>query len=408
MENVAHTLAGLLVAETVIVFRRKRPVAEATRFATLAYVVSGVANNLPDADQLYTSISGGKLGYLMHHRGHTHTLPVGLLLGLLVAWIAVTWAKRRSGPLGGGDARWLYGLGALGAITHMTMDSWNVYGVHPFWPIYDGWIYGDAVFIVEPLFWLIGMPPLFFAAKRKGWKYTLAILFVAILVLTWVAQSFVPIMIRICLLVVAALAVLVTRRLSERARPVFGVVGIAVVALGFSWASHVARGVVLRGTNNDGSRVLDVALSSLPSNPLCFTGQVVEVDRAGNLVLSRVMVTPFWLLSGSNRCARMDAGTTAPLVPSDRANWGVDYLDEFRAPVARLRELASTHCEVAAAMRFYRVPYWIEEGDKIVIGDLRFDRSPGLDFADMELMKVPAKCPSFVPGWTPPRDDLLR
>jgi hypothetical protein len=55
-----------------------------------------------------------------------------------------------------------------------------------------------------------------------------------------------------------------------------------------------------------------------------------------------------------------------------------------------------------------RIPYWVEAGDKVVVGDLRFDRSKGLDFADLELEKAPMACPRFLPSWTPPREELLR
>lgn len=33
------------------------------------------------------------------------------------------------------------------------MDSLNSYGVHPYWPVRNRWFCGDAVYIVEPLYW---------------------------------------------------------------------------------------------------------------------------------------------------------------------------------------------------------------------------------------------------------------
>lgn len=41
-----------------------------------------------------------------------------------------------------------------------------------------------------------------------------------------------------------------------------------------------------------------------------------------------------------------------------------------------------------------------------VVGDLRYDRSPGLDFSDLPLDRA-APCPKRVPPWTPPRSDLF-
>ena len=34
-----------------------------------------------------------------------------------------------------------------GTLLHLGMDFLNSYGVHPFWPIQNRWVYGDSVFI---------------------------------------------------------------------------------------------------------------------------------------------------------------------------------------------------------------------------------------------------------------------
>ena len=50
------------------------------------------------------------------------------------------------------------GVAFLAPLLHIAMDATNSYGVHPFWPFYDGWLYGDSVFIVEPLLWAAAAP----------------------------------------------------------------------------------------------------------------------------------------------------------------------------------------------------------------------------------------------------------
>ena len=110
-----------------------------------------IASNLPDADLLYSSITPPPLGYLLHHRGHTHTL-VGLVgQALLIAVVCQLPAIRRQ--VGGARNRF-WALIGVSLLSHLILDSWNSYGVHPFYPFDMRWYYGDAIFIVEPWFWL--------------------------------------------------------------------------------------------------------------------------------------------------------------------------------------------------------------------------------------------------------------
>ncbi|MGZ8493955.1 MAG: metal-dependent hydrolase, partial [Gemmatirosa sp.] len=80
MDNVTHSLAGLLLAESAVQLRARRTgAAPSPRFRAVAAVASMIAANLPDADLLYTGVGGDRLTYMLHHRGHTHTVVVALL-----------------------------------------------------------------------------------------------------------------------------------------------------------------------------------------------------------------------------------------------------------------------------------------------------------------------------------------
>ena len=46
----------------------------------------------------------------------------------------------------------LIGAALLG---HLLMDTANGYGTHLFYPFSARWIYGDAVFVLEPWLWVI-------------------------------------------------------------------------------------------------------------------------------------------------------------------------------------------------------------------------------------------------------------
>src|SRR5690606_18613423 len=125
-----------------------------------------VASNLPDLDMVYAGVTGGKLGYLLHHRGHTHTFVVAVLLALLLSAGCYTWFRRRQTPPR--RALGLLAFSTLGGVgLHIGMDYGNSYGVHPWWPFDNHWYYGDSVFIIEPwLFAALAVPALFSVRTR--------------------------------------------------------------------------------------------------------------------------------------------------------------------------------------------------------------------------------------------------
>jgi inner membrane protein len=76
-------------------------------------------------------------------------------------------------------------------------------------------------------------------------------------------------------------------------------------------------------------------------------------------------------------------------------------------PGNEIAQLAATNCEAAAFMRFARVPWAMQRDDRWLVGDLRYDREPGLGFAELELPEGSARCPRHVPPWIPPRAEIM-
>ena len=103
LDNLNHILAGLLGAELVVQVRARRGTVR-SEWARLAYFASAAGNNLPDLDFLYARLGGPTLGYLMHHRGHTHTLALGIPLGGALFAALLVWARRRGYLARPGDA----------------------------------------------------------------------------------------------------------------------------------------------------------------------------------------------------------------------------------------------------------------------------------------------------------------
>ena len=56
-------------------------------------------------------------------------------------------------------------------------------------------------------------------------------------------------------------------------------------------------------------------------------------------------------------------------------------------------------------LRFVRAPFWIERSAPPVLGDLRYDRAPEIEFAERALT---GRCDDRLPTLIPPRSDLLR
>src|SRR5690349_14542491 len=123
MDNATHCLAAVLVAEAVCEVRQgRRDCPDAARFRTAALWVSLIANNLPDLDFVCRRLTPGKLGYLLHHRGYSHTIAAALALAL-VAFALVVGALRALGiRFGSRDLRALLSLAVFGSLLHVAMD----------------------------------------------------------------------------------------------------------------------------------------------------------------------------------------------------------------------------------------------------------------------------------------------
>ncbi len=74
---------------------------------------------------------------------------------------------------------------------HLALDFSNNYGVHPFWPVSNRWFYGDAIFIVEPWFWVVAIPLLLPSFRSRAGQVFFGLLLGVAIVVPWVAP-FVP------------------------------------------------------------------------------------------------------------------------------------------------------------------------------------------------------------------------
>jgi inner membrane protein len=409
VDNVTHTLISAMVGDAIHRSTSASSKLTGSAHRNVAMVVMVVGGNLPDADLLHTGWAGTKLDYVLHHRGHTHTVVGALVLSLLLFTAIRLWWRYRKVEPSAADVRVLAALAILAPLLHIGLDFTNSYGVHPFWPVDDRWYYGDAVFIVEPLLWACSAP-LLFTLRSVGMRLLVAVVLVIGICLSWGSGLVPPAFAALLTLLTLGLAI-VGRNSSPRIALASGLVAWLVLTAIFVATGRMAD-ARLNALLTDGfptARTLDTVLTPMPANPLCrevMTVQLVEnryVARSGTHSL-----LPAWMPAEYCAQLRLSGSPTAPLVTkaessTDEMAWG----GELSLPQDLPATLAQDYCAVSALMQFARVPWAAPQGDGWLVGDLRYDREPELGFAEIEVGPTMDECPVHRPPWVPPRLDLL-
>ena len=385
----AGTLAALA--------RRGTAITPAIRRTTITAGI--VAAEFPDSDLVYSGdlLGMGQLAYPLHHRGHTHTIVFALLSAVAIWALARAVSREARSREVSSVLLW---LALAGTLSHIALDWTNNYGVHPWWPVYSGWFYGDAIFIVEPWLWVVALPPLYFLATGRVARALFLVAAVAILAASWFLGQ-VPRPVAAVVSVGMLVWTLVTARATSGTRLTLGILGwVAVEGLFFA-TTRAARREVIRAV---GPTFVDVVITPTPGDPFCLRALIVMSDRTAYVVTSAT-VTPLPRVRGGSRCTgplRTPPQGDPDARPSTATiQWNVSW----RGRLAELRDLVTTNCHAAAAMEYIRVPQWRTNADgSIELYDARYgDRS----FASVTIPSTPTPCPRFVPGWRPPRHDLL-
>jgi inner membrane protein len=403
MDNITHSLVGLVEAELILHgpsgLRRRLP-------PTITRVVAVAANNFPDLDFFITPLIPGRLGYLLHHRGHTHTLLGAAGLALLLTILVGGWTKWRH-P----DVNWresagpIFVVALIGFWLHILMDSFNSYGVHPFWPWDNHWYYGDTLFIIEPWLWGV-LLPLAMASERKWIAWPAGAVWLFALGFVWWGGAIPGIMAVVITLTSGLVAAAVFR--FPNARGGTALVGMLLVIGVFGAASQSVRRQIWDrlSTENAGRRIEDLVLSPLPANPFCWAVTTVEIEPSTDDYISRrgyAVLSPRW--SDVNRCRLI--GDVAPVEPrTPTSDESLRWKGEQRMRRRELAEIAKSSCEVSAFLQFARVPLVARVGAEIVAGDGRFRMGVKRSFSEFTL-RPDHPCPRNLPPWIPPRHDLL-
>ncbi|WP_306397913.1 metal-dependent hydrolase [Telluria beijingensis] len=402
MDNLTHTLVGLALGELAdrALPAHPDPVKGRTRRRVLL-ATGALASNFPDLDLVLTPLLAPPLGYLLHHRGHTHTLlyalpQIALLLGLL--WLLWPGARRLMQD-DRAARRAVLATAAIGMVMHLSLDFLNVYGVHPFHPLDSRWLYGDMVFIIEPVFWTALGVALALRVPHRVLRLLFAALVLAAPVLfTW--MGFLQWGSLAGLMLIAVVVALMARR-----GGMAGIVTAIVACLGFvavqGVAGHLAREQIRAALAQvePGSRILDLPLSAFPSNPLCWSfATITDNGGAGSYAVRLGVLSLAPGVSDVAACPARFGGE-----PGGQARtlaW--KYRED--GSLAGLRGLRQDNCRFDGWLRFARVPSLVDGKAT----DIRFS-APGVDnFSTLPYAEMAGQpCPAPVPQWERPRQDLL-
>ena len=144
MDPICHTLVGASLGFTGL--------EKQTRYARATLIV---AANLPDID-VVAHFMGETASYAFR-RGITHGLPALVVLPFVLAGLVWFLGRLRPAPAKGPPVsfRGLLLLSYIGVFSHPILDWMNTYGMRWLMPIVDKFYYGDTLFIIDWIMWLV-------------------------------------------------------------------------------------------------------------------------------------------------------------------------------------------------------------------------------------------------------------
>jgi inner membrane protein len=369
-----------------------------------------VGSNLPDADFIYPAMTASKLDYLLQHRGHSHTVIGAVIIALLMLGSVLLFLRYRKLTWSRADLKYLLAMVLLGPLLHLCLDFTNSYGLHPFWPVRNDWFYGDAVFIVEPLLWASATPLVFTLQTRLA--RALAGLAVGSAIVLSLASGLVPLPLAAALVLMVVLLAVFAWRNTARPALVAGVAAWLAITAGFFITGASADATMQRLLTEEfpAARTLDRVLTPMPVNPLCREVFALQIEGGEYIIRKATLaLAPRWLSAQQCPQRALGAVSTAPLslTPAE-STAEIAWHGELAMPQDLIGSLSMRYCAVRALMHFARVPWAVMQGDGWIVGDMRYDREPEPGLAEIEVGPLADECPAFIPGWTPPRLDMLQ
>ena len=404
MDNLTHTIAGLWAGELAYqtasrLSENEKPMPGRGWF----WFIGAAANNFPDLDLVLYRQLPDPLGYLLHHRGHTHTLGGAIFEAILVFALCILfsgfrelWRSSKANRIA------LVSLSFIGLLMHITFDSFNSYGVHPFYPFSGKWFYGDLLFIIEPMMWVIfGVP--FALSLQQKWSKLAWLAFVLITPIAFAANQLMPWTSTALMWLVTGFYFLFRHNKANLMRASLGVFAIYIFSqFALSKFANTKLSEIANGQFH-GEKILENSISPLPANPLCWQFVSVSVKdnsdevilRRGNLTLAPKLYVPEYC---QLKARNADLGSQ-PIAATKDVVWYRDHHDSISGFQAQAK-----NCHTHAWLRFARMPAFTEKA----ASDWRYVGQGDENFTTMRFDEMKDfECPRWVPQWIPPRLDLI-
>lgn len=182
MDNIAHSLFSIVVCNALVSQK------VSARQLWVLWGVSVLTANIPDIDILLRLF--GRETYLFYHRGLTHSFFGLLLLGPILYFFAKFIFQKIGLKM---DKQKIAGLILCQlVVSHFFLDYLTAYGTMLFYPFSLERFAYPLMFIVDPLFWLVGGIFFILSIKLSGSStqvHKLASAGLVAFVLLWVVEA---------------------------------------------------------------------------------------------------------------------------------------------------------------------------------------------------------------------------
>lgn len=415
MDNITHSLIGLATAKCANETINKDKDPKVSFFLNFTAIV---AANFPDLDILYSLIDPGQLGYLLHHRGHTHTF-LYLIPQIVLLFVAFKFLFKISDKkvLGTG-----FGLVIINMFLHIFMDYQNSYGVHPLAPFNNRWFYNDNLFIIEPLIWFSLLPLVFspapFVRKIKDkienpklsrqllWVLFLCT-FLGILSLSFVIGYLNVVSVLVCFALFASYLFVFNYK-SETTKAMISLITLVAIINTFAFFRFQAHQAISQAHKEEmGTSLLDVVLTPMPANPLCWKFLLVAVgpNQSYQIVEGAFRNSIINLVDCPRQTYTHSVDRGQQLHQQSPVVFETTYSSSLKYLAQDLGDPAIT-CKRDEWLQFVRVPLRVQ---KNVYVDLRYERGEDKEanFTRIDVSDPDLKCVKYKVPWTPPRQDLI-